>query len=153
MKIKFPKFSNIIPRKERLKKQVEEVEKLKKEKPKEIPKDDVYTTMLVTTIDGANVMRTQARPNFPVTIEIDKETCTIKLHTNLPIPLSLNNEYNLAVMVTKDPTTANAFGTVSLGYFRHRWGFNQVRLISLNPPTFIGWRRLYKSDILLEMWE
>lgn len=134
--------------------QVTQDEMIQKIKKKETPKPSAITTMMVSTnVKGTNHILTQMLPNFSLRTITDKFSIDLILYTDKLQNLTVGMNYTVSALATKDPTPCNAFSSISLGYFRHRWLLRDAKLINMNPPTFRGWKENYETDILLEMWE
>jgi hypothetical protein len=119
----------------------------------ETMKPSALTTVLVSAARADKTVRTQIVPNFSMTMNREKETCDLILHTNDLKGFIPGENVTLGILYTIDPTPCDAFGAVSLGFKRFKAVFQNCRLICEKPPIFRGWFRNYGIDILLEMYE
>lgn len=116
-------------------------------------KPSALTTAIVSVAKADKTMTTQIVPNFSMTMNREKETCDLILHTDKLQGFRPGENMTLGILHTVDPTPCDAFGAVSLGFKRFRIVFQNCRLICEKPPIFRGWFRNYGVDVLLEMYE
>ena len=109
--------------------------------------------MMITIVNKEQQQITLTVPNFDISYEMDKETAVMVLHRGKIEGMKLGDRINMSVMATTDPTPRTADSVVSLGYLMQRWTFGSCELIREDPPTFVGWRILYESNMLLEQWD
>ncbi len=132
---------------------------------KPIEKPEANKTMYITMVHRPTSMYFNfVRKNFSMKTVTDRETGTMTLYTK-PLTLGkdrpqelkervkfdempVNDEYEVGIMVTNDPTPRDSCEMVALGYSRILWLFKLAKLINRDPPTFQGWQRMFKVEIL-----
>lgn len=121
-------------------------------------KPSTLDTMFLSLVDKNQDLLNLVLHNFDISVVMDKDSCDITFHTDILDSIEngkpkIGQTYTVGAMATRDPTPCNAFGAVSLGFFRFFWGLKDAELKSLKPAIFRGWRRNYKNELLLELWE